>query len=192
MDDNLAYIYEEESWNEMIDGNLVAMSPRPTVNHNIVASNIYRIFANYLKGKKCVSFADGTDLYLTKKDRFVPDGMIVCDIKKIKLNGVYGAPDLVIEVLSPNTAKNDKGHKKSIYEKSGVWEYWIVDPLNKMIEVYLLEDGKFILDEVYSIFPDYMLEKMTKEEQAAIPIKFKCSLFDDLTIYLEDVFERTF
>ena len=67
-----------------------------------------------------------------------------------------------------------------------------MDPLNKMIEVYFLEDGKFILDEVYSIFPDYMLEKMTKEEQAAIPIKFKCSLFDDLTIYLEDVFERTF
>ena len=73
--------------------------------------------------------------------RFVPDFMVVCDREKIKADGVHSAPDLVLEVLSPSTAKNDKGYKKSVYESSGVPEYWIVSPKEKSIEVYLLQDG---------------------------------------------------
>lgn len=184
---NTAYGMDEQ-WDEMINGKIVAMSPRPTVNHNIVSGTILTIFSTYLKGKTCMPFGDGVDLYLTPVDRFVPDGMIVCDRDKIKRDGVHGAPDLVIEVLSPTTAKNDKGYKKQAYEKAGVKEYWIVDINSKSIEVYLLKDGIYDLDFVYSIFPDYMIDKMNEEERASILMEFHCSLFPDLIISLNDVF----
>ena len=130
------------------------------------------------------------DLYLTETDRFIPDGMVVCDTEKIKRDGVHGAPDLVVEVLSPSTAKHDRGRKKQVYEQCGVSEYWIVDPANKTLEQYLLQQGAFTLHEVYAIYPDYMLDKMTEEERAALPASFRCSLFEDLDIVLEDIFER--
>ena len=94
MNDNLARV--EYQRNELLNGRLVMMSPRPTYNHNRIASNIFRMFDNYLAGKNCTAIADGTDLYLTEKDRFVPDMMIVCDRNKIKYNGVHGAPDLLV------------------------------------------------------------------------------------------------
>ena len=95
MNTNLAY--QEEIWDEMLNGRIVMMSPRPVVNHNRIASNIYRILSDYLEGKKCEPFSDGIDLYLSKKDRFIPDGMIVCDPNKIKSRGVFGAPDDRVE-----------------------------------------------------------------------------------------------
>lgn len=186
MDSNLAY--QEEPWEELIDGKVVAMSPRPRFNHNHIASNIYFIFTRYLRGRKCTPVADGTDLYLTEKDRFVPDMMVVCDRDKIQENGVHGAPDLVVEVLSPRTAKNDRTYKKHVYETCGVKEYWLVSPAERWVEQYLLENGQLTLREVYAVHPDYMLAKMTEEERLAIPTRFKCSLFDDLDIELEDIF----
>ncbi len=186
MNTNLAY--QEYFQEELIDGKIVAMSPRPAFNHNQISSNIYRLFANHLKKRKCTAIADGMDLYLTEKDHFVPDGMIVCDKNKIKANGVHGAPDLVVEVLSPSTMKNDRTHKKDVYEQCGVREYWIVSPESKSIEQYLLEDGKFTLHEVYAIRPDYELEMMKEEERAALVTAFKCSLYDDLLIELDEVF----
>ncbi len=190
MGNNLAY--QEESWDELIDGKVVAMSPRPSLNHHQVSLNITYIFSRYLKGKTCRPFGDGVDLHLTEKDRFIPDGMVVCDPCKIKRNGVYGAPDLVIEVLSPSTARYDRGHKKDVYERSGVREYWIIEPESKAIEVYLLQNGKLSLDNVYSVYPDYLLEKMTEEEKGAIPTEFRCSLYNDLLISVEEVFADTF
>ena len=188
MDTNLAY--QEEPWEELIDGQVVAMSPRPSVSHNFIAGNIYRIFANYLRGKSCIPFADGTDLYLPDNNRFVPDGMIVCDPEIIKPNGVYGAPDLVVEVLSHGTARNDRGRKMRIYEACGVREYWIVSPGDRTVEQYLLQDGKLVQNEIYTDYPGYILETMTEAERAAIIKSFKCSLYDDLEIRIEDIFYR--
>lgn len=190
MEGNLAYqCYHDEPWEELIDGKIVAMSPRPSVNHHQVTLNISNIFSPYLKGKRCRFFSDGVDLYLTEKDRFVPDGMIVCDRNKVKGNGVHGAPDLVIEVLSPGTAENDRKHKREVYEKSGVREYWIISPSERSLEQYLLENGELELNSVYTLYPDYMLEVMTEEERAAVVTEFKCSLYDDLIISLEDIFD---
>ena len=186
MNENLAY--QEEPWEELIDGKIVAMSPRPMFNHNLIAGNLHALFWNHLREHTCTPIMDGTDLYLTEKDRFVPDMMVVCDRSKIKENGVYGAPDLVVEVLSPSTAKRDKTYKKDIYAKCGVREYWLVSPAEKSVEVYLLKEGSLELREIYSIFPDALLGKMTEEERAAIPTKFKCSLYDDFEIALEDIF----
>lgn len=189
MSDNLARTNQEESWEELIDGKVVAMSPRPRVNHNWVSENINFLFRTYLRGKNCVPLGDGYDLYLTDEDHFVPDFMVVCDRNKIRDNGVYGAPDLVVEVLSPSTETRDKKHKKEVYEQCGVREYWIVSPEAKSVEQHLLEDGKLVLNEVYALEPDYMQAKMTEEERASLVTSFKCSLFDDLDIQLEDIFE---
>ncbi len=188
--ENPAEYCQDDVWEELIDGVAVAMSPRPHVNHFRISQNISMIFYNYLRGKKCQSFGDGVDLYLTDKDRFVPDGMVVCDPYKVRTKGVYGAPDLVVEVLSPSTASRDRGYKRQVYEQSGVKEYWIVNGPEKSIEVYILKDGKLEFENVYIVYPDYELEDMTPAQRAAIPMTFKCSLFDDLDIHIEDVFER--
>ena len=190
MSDNLAY--QDERREEVLNGNVIAMSPSPTWNHMAVAGNIYGIFRNYLKGKKCTPIQDGFDLHLTEKDVFIPDMMVICDRSKIKRNGVYGAPDLVVEILSPSTAKNDRGYKKGVYEACGVPEYWIVDPSQRSVEVYLLQGGRYTLDNIYTLYPAEELEEMTEEEKACVATEFKSHLYDDLTIRLEDIFNDFF
>ncbi len=189
MNTNLAY--REEPREELIDGKVVAMSPAAT-NHNRIAGMIYHTFQSYLKGKKCVPFPDGETVFLSDDNHFVPDAMIVCDRDKIKRNGIYGAPDLVVEVLSPATARNDKGHKKSVYESNGVPEYWIADPVHKSIEVYLLRDGRYTLDNLYALHSEEELEDMTEKERAAVVTEFKCHLYNDLVIRLDDIFGDLF
>ena len=162
MNNNLAY--QEERCQELINGKIFMMLPRPSYFHNQVSSNIYLIFANYLRGKRCTAIADGTALFLSETNHFVPDFMLVCDPDKIKADGVHGAPDLVAEVLSPGTAKNDRGPKMQVYESFGVKEY--------------------------TVFPDYALAAMSDDELASVIMEFKCSLYDDLHIQLADVFER--
>lgn len=186
MNSNLAY--REKIREELIDGKVVSMSPRPVVNHNFVSQNISFIFKQYLKGKKCVSFGDGVDLYLNEKNRFIPDGMVVCDRSKVKWDGVYGAPDLVWEILSPSTAKNDKWHKKNVYAACGVPEYWIVDPAGQSVEIYLLQDGQYILDNFCARVSQTRMEKLDEGEKSEVAEEFKCHLYDDLTIRLEDIF----
>ena len=179
--------YQEERREELIAGKIVAMSPAST-GHTYVSGNIYRIFGNYLQGKNCVAFGDGLLVRLSGTDKFVPDVMVVCNRDKIKRTYINGAPDLVVEVLSPSTAKKDRGYKKAAYESSGVPEYWIVKPADKSIEVYLLEDGRYTLDNVYTRYPDEDLAEMTDEEKAAVITEFKCHLYDDLVIRLDDIF----
>ena len=189
MSDNLAY--QEEGREELIGGKVVMMSPAAT-NHNITSGNIFYVFKSYLRGKRCIPFPDGTTVYLTDKDHFVPDMMVVCDREKIKPDGVHGAPDLVVEVLSPSTAKNDRTHKKDVYERCGVPEYWIVGPAEKFIEVYWLDSGKYVLHDVCTLPADWELERMTDEKRASVVTEFKCHLYDDLTIRLDDIFSDFF
>ncbi len=187
MNTNLAY--QDAFPEELINGKVAAMSPAAT-NHNRISGRIFSIFDHYLLDKPCEPFPDGENLFLSEKDRFIPDVMIVCDPDKIKSDGVHGAPDLVVEVLSPSTAKNDRGYKKEVYAAARVKEYWIVDPVSKSIEQYFLSNGCFVLNDVYTVRPDWELSKMTEEERAALVTEFKCSLYDDLLISLEDVFQR--
>jgi len=172
--DNLAY--QDNVWEELLDGEIVAMSPRPSPDHYSAAENIQGIFKRFLKGKPCRVFLDGLDVHLTEKDIAIPDIVVLCDRNKIKKDGIHGAPDLIAEVLSPDTAKRDRGYKKSLYERCGVQEYWIVDPDERFIEVYLLVNGKYVPGGVYRK-----------------PDKFKTSLFNDaLIIDTNEVFEELF
>lgn len=187
MSGNLAY--QEELREELLNGKIVMMSS-PSVNHNRVAANIFFAFRGYLKGKTCETFIDGVDVYITGEDRVIPDVMIVCNKNIIQPDGIHGAPDLIVEVLSPSTAKNDRGYKKDLYEKCGVKEYWIVDPTLRSIETYLLSDGKYKLDGFYGIFPNALgiTEKERAESKKEIPV----SLYDDFCIPLEEIFYNLF
>ena len=186
MNDNLAYKPAPRA--ELLAGQAVAMSPSPTVNHNRIAFNVAWLFRTHLDKKRCEVLADGTDLYLDEDNIFIPDMMVVCDPAKVRWNGVYGAPDLVVEVLSPGTAKHDRGYKKEAYQRCGVREYWIISPNEKTVEQYLLRDGGYELHAVHTLYPAWMLDQMTEEEKAEAPDHFQCSLFDDLDIALADIF----
>ena len=187
MNGNLAY--QEEPREELLGGRIYMMSS-PTVNHSQIASNIYYAFRSYLKGKTCRPFNDGVDVYLTENDRVIPDAMIVCNKNIIRLDGIHGAPDLVVEVLSPGTAKNDRGYKKNLYETAGVKEYWIVDPISHSIEVYILANGKFVLDEVYALYPAGA--GVTDEEREETKKEIQVSLYNDFCISLDEIFKDLF
>ena len=190
METNLAYKLEEDVEEEIIGGRVVMMAS-PTMNHHRVSGNIYNLFSNYLRGHPCEPCQDGTSLYLDEgKEEYKPDMMVVCDPEKTQTKGVFGAPDLAVEVLSPSTAKNDRGHKKDVYEKHGVREYWIVNPVDRSVEQYVLENGRFVLRDVYTQHSKAALDDMDEDERAKVVTEFKCSLFDDLTIRLEDIFYR--
>ena len=184
---NLAYRIEPET--EIIGGKVVMMAS-PKLKHLFISGNIYAIFYDYLRGKSCVPIHDGGTVFLEDGEEYRPDMMVVCDPDKLGKNGVNGAPDLVVEVLSPRTARYDKGHKKDAYERNGVREYWIVDPSNRSIEQYILENGRFALRDIYTKYTEEAFADLDDEEKAAVVTEFHCSLFDDLTIRLDDVFYR--
>ena len=93
-----------------------------------------------------------------------------------------------MEVLSPSTGKRDKTVKKDVYAKHGVGEYWLVDPIGKSVELYLLEDGAYVLHNVCTVHPDWMLEGMKPEERAQVETTFRCHLYEDFELSLDDIF----
>ena len=190
METNLAYKLEEERETEIIGGKAVMMAS-PSLNHNRVAGSIYSLFFQHLGDRPCEPFQDGASLYLEEgAEEYKPDMMVVCDPEKCQPDGVHGAPDLAVEVLSPSTARNDRGRKKEMYERHGVREYWIVSPAEQSVEQYVLEEGRFVLRGVYSRYPAFMLKRMTEGEKAAVVTEFPCAIFDDLTVRLDDIFKR--
>ena len=190
MEGNLAPVLYDEPRTELIDGKAVAMSPGGTAYHNWIILNLSRMFGDYLTGKPCSPFGDGMNLYLTNKDHFIPDFMVVCDKNKIKGGGhhVEGAPDFVVEVMSPSTARRDKLQKKNVYERCGVREYWIINPTERYIEQYVLENSAFTLRDVYYHYRAYELEDMTDKEKAEVITEFHPAIFEDMTVRLEKVF----
>jgi len=182
-------VFKERRKYEMLDGKIYFMA-HDSSNHAKIKGNIFAIFKNYLRGKKCQAFVDGVDVKFNKKDITEPDVMIVCNKDIIKKNWIEGAPDLIVEVLSPSTAERDLGYKKDLYEKYGVKEYWIVSQTDRSIQVYLLNEGVYKLDKLYQVYADYVLEAMDEEEINAIIKEFKTSLYDDLIISVEEVFEN--
>lgn len=129
---------------ELIDGVLYNMSS-PSSIHQVITGKIYNKLENYIMGKKgqCIPIISPMDVQLDCDDKTIvqPDVMIICDREKIQKGVVYGAPDFVVEVLSPSTGRRDKSLKVSKYMGAGVREYWLVDPKKKNIIVYT-EDGE--------------------------------------------------
>ncbi len=158
---------------ELIKGKLFLMSPGPSSTHQRLSYRLGGAFYNYLQEKKCEAFAAPFDvrLFPSGSDQEIttviqPDFCIVCDPSKIDPKGCLGAPDLVIEILSPSTFRKDLNEKYELYEEAGVLEYWVVRPEEKSIHVYLLKEGKFHQEGVFfekdqlpvSIFPDLSID----------------------------------
>jgi Uma2 family endonuclease len=145
---------DEQRW-ELIDGIPYNMSPAPSNTHQRVSISISSLFYNYLTDKPCEVRSAPFDVRLSEQDQMTanvvqPDISIICDSHKMDEHGCKGAPDLIVEILSPRTAQRDRRDKFRLYEKYGVREYWIVDPLHETIEVYLLQGNRFAEQQVYA------------------------------------------
>jgi len=137
---------------ELIDGVAYAVAA-PTRLHQKTSGEIFRQLANYLRGKPCEVFHAPFDVRLNASDFddivVQPDILVVCDESKLDNKSVKGTPDMIIEILSPSNARHDTFTKFRHYQKSGVREYWIVNPARRIVEVYILENGKYGLGIIY-------------------------------------------
>ena len=145
----------EERLYELIDGQIYMMSS-PTSEHGLLVRFIFRVFDSYFINRNCEALFAPHDLFLYDKKRFalftenmdecrnvfVPDLMVICDKRKIKKNGVHGAPDLVVEIVSPSSVRLDYITKMHNYMYFGVKEYWIVNPLTRKIMIFASFDNK--------------------------------------------------
>ena len=131
---------------ELIDGEAYAMALSGVVHQRVLTKVVSR-FGPFLEGKKCEVFVAPMDVRLNvdKGDDTVvqPDLLVVCDPKKIDKNSINGAPDLVVEILSPSTLKYDKVQKYAKCKEAGVAEIWFVDPANSAVEVHKQESNQY-------------------------------------------------
>ena len=138
-----------ERW-ELIDGVAYNMSPAPTIKHHDIGMNFYSQLRDRLKGKPCKPFAAPVDVVLSELDVVQPDIFVVCDPTKITPKNIQGAPDFVAEILSPSTSRKDLREKKALYERSGVVEYLVLDPLELYAQLFRLnENGRYDPGEIY-------------------------------------------
>lgn len=190
LDPNKLYTYADYlTWQvqerlELVKGRLFKMSPAPLRYHQELSGALFWELKTYLKKKPCKVFHAPFDVRLPKsptehRDEQVytvvqPDISVVCDRSKLDRRGCLGAPDLIIEILSPATAAKDVKDKFALYEESGVREYWLVYPGESVLEVFTLnEQGTYSLDKIY-----------TREDTVRVGI------FEDLQIDLCDIFEE--
>ena len=176
---------------EIIGGEKI-MSPSAGAYHNSLMGGLYiRIGLHVRTNKNGYVFTDSIDVHLPDGNIFRPDLTVVKTENAAIINwqkAIYGVPDMVVEILSRSTKKNDLTIKKAVYEANGVKEYWIVDPWVKSVTVYLLRDGKFELDDEYFKYDADEWEQIDDEEKAAFKPQIKVSIFDDLFIKVDDIF----
>jgi len=172
---------QDERW-ELIDGYAYNMSPAPSRRHQQISVALIKSIAVYLDGKPCYVYHAPFDVRLPEADEkdedietvVQPDIVVICDENKLDDRGCRGAPDLIIEILSPATAPKDMKIKLSLYEKHGVKEYWVVQPIDNIILVFKLGKNKMYgKPEVY-----------TEED------KIKTAILEGLEIDLSKVFQE--
>ncbi len=146
-----ALTWDEQDRIELIDGYPVMMAP-PSRMHQKISGELFGQLRDYLKGKKCEVYHAPFAVRPFERDGerpeavdmlVEPDISVVCDPSKLDDIGCKGAPDLVMEILSPSTTRHDKFTKFNLYQRAGVREYWIVDPADKSVQVFVLEDGRY-------------------------------------------------
>ena len=175
-----ALAWNEQERIELIYGDPVMMAPSPTRFHQEISGELFGQLRDYLKGKNCKVYhapftvrpfeRDGD--YPEDVDTVVqPDITVVCDPSKLDNTGCKGAPDLVMEILSPSTQRHDKLTKFNLYQRAGVREYWIVDTDSKSVQVFVLENDHYIAKDL-----------------GAIGDKLKVNVLDDCFIDLTEVF----
>lgn len=176
---------------EIIGGEkFMAPSARPF--HSKIVMILSAAIHNYVAKYDCGEvFPDNVDIHLPDGNIFKPDlSVITSENSKIIEwdRAIYGVPDMVVEILSKSTKKNDLTIKKDTYEANGVKEYWIVDPFYNTVDVYLLRDGKYYLDGEYILYNEDEWETLNDEQRAENKTEITLATFPDLTIKLSDIF----
>jgi len=191
LDLNKTYSYADyltwqfEQYVELIKGKIWKMSPAPRSMHQRVSWKIASKIDRYIDNKNCEAFAAPFDVRLydkkrsekASKDIFTvvqPDLCVICDNSKIDDFGCLGAPDLIVEILSPGNSKKEMRVKYELYEESGVREYWVADPERQTVQVFTLnENDKFETKKIF-VSDDVM----------------HSFIFEDLQIDLNQVFQN--
>ncbi len=145
-------IWSRNFGDELIDGTAyVREPPSPTWSHQMIVGEIYYQIRSALEDKPCRVCVAPSDIRLpksTKEDGQVdtvvqPDVFVVCDLQKIDTRGLCGAPDWLAEILSPSTARYDEIVKLPAYERAGIREVWLIDPIDRTVSIYRLESGHY-------------------------------------------------
>ncbi|MEA3548412.1 MAG: Uma2 family endonuclease [Thermodesulfobacteriota bacterium] len=156
---------DDERW-EIIDGQAYNMSPAPSVKHQDICRNIVEaLLGGKINKNKCRIYFAPTDVVLDDINIVQPDVFVVCDANIITEKNIQGAPDLIIEVVSPSTEIKDRREKKFLYEKFGVGEYLIVFPEREYLERYTLMNSTYGPPEIFNwdetlpmvTFPDFAI-----------------------------------
>jgi len=168
---------------ELIKGKIFKMSPAPSRKHQVVSRELTFLIGDIFRNSKCKMYIAPFDVRLVNFKKSTsnnqvftvvqPDICVVCDASKLDDRGCIGAPDLVIEILSPGNSKKEMGIKFNLYEENGIKEYWIVEPAENAIFVYTLQNNKYI-----GLKPCIEGEKITSP------------LFPELNFEIEKVFEE--
>ncbi len=174
--DYLTWRFEQSV--ELIKGKVFKMSPAPSSRHQDISTQLQGLLFVNLKNKACKLYSAPFDVRLLDKKKsskankevytvVQPDICVICDRSKIDERGAIGAPDLIIEILSPGNSKKEMKTKYALYEEAGVLEYWVVYPSeHTLLQFVLNEEGKYVLksafaeDEVFNahIFPDLQID----------------------------------
>ncbi len=177
---------------EVIGGKKV-MAPAANPTHGSIIGRLYAFLFSYLDAQNAgYVFADDVDVYLLEGPLFKPDLIVVLEENSSIIDwnkGIYGAPDMVVEVLSRSTKKRDVTVKKDAYEANGVREYWIIDPWAKSVDVYLLHDGKYFFSDEYILFDADEFEKLTDAEKAEVKYEVPVSILEGLKVPLKYIFK---
>lgn len=183
LDTNGVYSYADYlSWQfeqalEVIEGKIFPMSA-PSRTHQKISWNLTLVFGEFMKVHHCDAYAAPFDVRLYNRAKSIradediytvvqPDLCIICDLEKLDERGCLGAPDLIVEILSPGNAKREMKIKRELYAESGVREYWVVDPARETLTRYNLDTESgydrpliFVSDELVpsDVFPDLVLD----------------------------------
>lgn len=158
--------YQDRDFIQLIDGQVITPMP-PTLNHQAIVGNVFFLFKTIVKKLGGLAFVAPAEVWLDDDNVYEPDVIYISSgnisIAQKDAMRVKGAPDLVVEVLSPSTARYDRQEKYQAYEKHGVREYWIIDPLHETIEIWNLgESNKFERKGTFSVdgsFDSIMLKQ---------------------------------
>ncbi len=169
--DYLKWDYEEIV--ELIKGKIFAKAAAPSRRHQEISGSIYLAIGNFLKNHRCMVYSAPFDVRFSKnpKDEKVksvvqPDISVICDPSKLDDKGCLGAPDLIVEILSPGNSRVELKDKYELYQEFGVREYWVVHPSECTLLIYTLVDGEFRPSRLLtagdkitsSVLPDFELD----------------------------------
>ena len=170
------------------------MAPSADSWHNNVVVKLAMIIGMHVATNKLgLVFTDSLDVHFPDGNLFKPDFMFISAANsKIVIDNkhstIHGVPDMVAEIFSRSTIKRDMGIKKEIYERNGVKEYWMIDPWSESISVYLLQDGKYFLDDIYQNYSAEELNELTDQERAEVKFEVPVAVLDGFKVKIKNIF----